>query len=348
MNKPGNLEQVVVLAPRYPSINQAWMDNYLEQLINHRFRVSVISGRNQVKKAIGKSELDVQSFSSSGNRRIFDIIKSCILNPCALKDLKFALNSISGVSSRLKVYLWISLVRSVRLATDKNLLIHSHSETFSIPFAYFASASSIPFVLTFHGFRPSGVAQLSSNRRQDLYSLCENIIVNTEYAKGIVCKLGAAPSKVIVLPQGIPVDKFEFRPLPLPKSGGAFKILSVGRIHREKGVQYSLLAAARLKAAGINFLWTFVGEGDFLPRFLNLVDKLGLNDFINLIPQISNTELASVYQNHHLFVLSSISTMRGCDETQGVVLQEAQASGCIPIATRIGGCLLYTSPSPRD
>lgn len=337
MSRVKALDQIVVLAPRYPSVNQAWMDNYLNQLLRNKTDVLVVSEKSQANNLNEKNECEVVNFPSIQSRSFLNIIKSCAFNPGLIKDIKSAIRDSSVATGFLKVYLWLSLVRSVHLPTDRRLLIHSHSETFSLPFAYFAAANGIPFVLTFHGFRPSGVPQLSNDRRKGLYRRCSKIIVNTEYAKGVVCELGAAPSQVIVLPQGIPVERFEFRPLASPAMEGSLRILTVGRIHKEKGLQYALLSAARLKAAGIKFLWTFVGEGDHTKKFVKFVEKLGLDDCVKMIAQVPNIQLSQVYQDNHIFVLPSISSSSGCDETQGVVLQEAQASGCIPIATKIGG-----------
>jgi glycosyltransferase involved in cell wall biosynthesis len=337
MSKLKRLEQVIVLAPLYPSVNQAWMDNYLKQLVSYKIGAVVVSGKNAEKKLDQDQVFRTVNFFPISNRSIFSIVKSCVLNPGLIKDIRAALKFGVVSIDILKVFIWLRLVGFLRLPMSERLLIHSHSETFSLPFVYFASANDIPFVLTFHGFRPTGVSQLSNDRRQELYRRCAKIIVNTEYAKGVVCKLGAATSKVMVLPQGIPIERFEFRPLPPMIKGRLLRILTVGRIHKEKGLQYALVSAARLRLAGVNFVWTFVGEGDHSKRFVKLVQKLGLNDYVKLIPQVPNIELAGVYQYNHLFVLPSTSSKKGCDETQGVVLQEAQACGCIPIATKIGG-----------
>ncbi len=50
-------------------------------------------------------------------------------------------------------------------------------------------------------------------------------------------------------------------------------------------------------------------------------------------------QIRELYKKCHLFVLPSLSNHNIDElvETQGVVLQEAQACGCIPIATRVGG-----------
>jgi colanic acid/amylovoran biosynthesis glycosyltransferase len=73
---------------------------------------------------------------------------------------------------------------------------------------------------------------------------------------------------------------------------------------------------------------------------------------------LSPEELKQLYQESHLFVLPSVSNPGGHVETQGVVLQEAQASGCVPIASNVGGvpecvndnkdALLVRQKSSRD
>jgi glycosyltransferase involved in cell wall biosynthesis len=53
---------------------------------------------------------------------------------------------------------------------------------------------------------------------------------------------------------------------------------------------------------------------------------------------MDQAELQPLFQNTHIFVLASLQyNLDQWNETQGVVLQEAQASGCLVIATEVGG-----------
>jgi glycosyltransferase involved in cell wall biosynthesis len=53
---------------------------------------------------------------------------------------------------------------------------------------------------------------------------------------------------------------------------------------------------------------------------------------------LNDSELRDIYAKSHLFILPSLKSEDGFhEETQGVVLQEAQAVGLITLATKTGG-----------
>ena len=68
------------------------------------------------------------------------------------------------------------------------------------------------------------------------------------------------------------------------------------------------------------------------------IRQLKLENTIEIIGEASDEQLLNEYQRAHLFILPSIKDRDGYhEETQGVVIQEAQASGTIVIATQTGG-----------
>jgi colanic acid/amylovoran biosynthesis glycosyltransferase len=132
--------------------------------------------------------------------------------------------------------------------------------------------------------------------------------------------------------------EFKYSPLPCPKKNEQLRLLTVGRFHKDKGHRYALLAAARLVRAGINVQYRIVGVGPEKERLQKMIIRLGLPDRVGLFENLSDVELRPFYIDTHIFILPSIDNKYGEPvETQGVVLQEAQASGCIPVATRVGG-----------
>jgi len=200
-----------------------------------------------------------------------------------------------------------------------------------------AEILNVPLIVTFHGLPPSGVPQLESEKRHDLYRFAQKVLVNTNFAKKQVLKLGCAPEKIEVLPQGLPIEEFPFAPATMPAKGEPLRMLSVGRLHRDKGQHYSLLALRRLLDDGVQATWTFVGAGVNIVKLKALADKLEISEHLSFYENASSEKLTELYSQSHIFVLASIDTPGGHVETQGVVLQEAQASGCLVIATKAGG-----------
>jgi glycosyltransferase involved in cell wall biosynthesis len=115
------------------------------------------------------------------------------------------------------------------------------------------------------------------------------------------------------------------------------RILSVGRLEPGKGHSYALEAIAMLVARGFNLRYRIVGQGSHLAELETLTRDLGLNDRVEFCGGVFEGALLAEYAQAHLFLLPSLREQTGWQETQGVVVQEAQASGCIVVATRTGG-----------
>jgi glycosyltransferase involved in cell wall biosynthesis len=162
--------------------------------------------------------------------------------------------------------------------------------------------------------------------------------LNTNFAKKQLRSSGCIPEKTIIIPQGLPLDEYEYLQKKCPSHGESLHLLSVGRFHRDKGHKYALLAVARLVRLGIKTNYSLVGVGPEKEKLRNMIYRLGLTDHVQLYENLDDVSLKNLYKVAHLFIFPSIDNKHGEHvETQGVVLQEAQASGCIPIATRVGG-----------
>lgn len=348
-----NNSKVLVVAPEFPLINQPWMDTYLEQLVLNNINFSVFSLNRNPKNYNTK----VGSLNLLDYTHAYDISRTGLLSSVkkrfngfySVKTLikirqKKILKSLSGI----KLLFYILYFYSIRDECLNVAIIHSHSEVLSHRFIVLAEILDVPLIVTFHGLPPQGVPQLVPEKRKELYQYAHKVIVNTDFAKKQVLAFGCSADKVVVLPQGLPIGDFPFKPAPLPLNGEPLRMLSVGRFHRDKGQHYSMLALKRLLNDGVRAQWSFVGSGPDLVKLQALACMLGINEHVTFHEKLSSEELLDQYSRSHIFVLASIDTPGGHVETQGVVLQEAQASGCLVIATRTGGipeCLSHNCDS---
>jgi colanic acid/amylovoran biosynthesis glycosyltransferase len=335
-------KKVMVVAPEFPLINQPWMDTYIEQLIYNKIEFVIFSLNRSPKGyhpkvdrlkllnhtyAYGVDKISmlaviIKKFRMIASLRVFLKIRS-----------RQSLNSLSSV----KLLSYLLHFHAIPEAYRDASVIHSHSESLSHRFMVLAEILDVPLVVTFHGLPPRGVPQLSTSKREELYQYVRKVIVNTNFAKKKVLDFGCSDDKIEVLPQGLPLEDFTFNRSPVPAKGEPLQMLSVGRFHRDKGQQYSLVALKRLLNDGIWAHWSFVGSGPDLAKLEWLVRKLNISEYVTFYENVSPEELGGLYSKSHISVLASIDTPGGHVETQGVVLQEAQASGCIVIATRTGG-----------
>ncbi|CAM4182199.1 glycosyltransferase involved in cell wall biosynthesis [Paenibacillus endophyticus] len=65
-------------------------------------------------------------------------------------------------------------------------------------------------------------------------------------------------------------------------------ILSIGRLHPQKGFEHALRAAKRLLDSGYLFQWNIIGEGEERAMLMELIDSLGLSNHVKLLGLRSN------------------------------------------------------------
>jgi colanic acid/amylovoran biosynthesis glycosyltransferase len=143
--------------------------------------------------------------------------------------------------------------------------------------------------------------------------------------------------KIHIIPQGTNLEDFAYR-VRSTEIGKPIIILSVGRLSIEKGFHIAIRAVARLKAQYPDLEYRIIGSGVYEQELRELIATLGVGEYVSLEGMVSADELRRQYEEASIFVLPSIDLHDGYHtETQGVVLQEAQASGIPVIASRTGG-----------
>lgn len=221
---------------------------------------------------------------------------------------------------------------------DRYDIVHAHHEISAYEFLPLAKALNIPVVLTFHGKPPPNVAELSQQKRQMLYDFVSHVQVNTQFAAQQVIALGCSPEKIRILPQGTDLQGFPFCPRPPADSQQPLVILTVARVQSDKGHKYAIEAVARLVKTGHRIEYRIVGAGPEEDALRNQIKMLGMESSIKMLGPLPDIQLFDEYRHAHVFILPSLRDLEGKhEETQGVVIQEAQASGKIVIATITGG-----------
>ena len=112
---------------------------------------------------------------------------------------------------------------------------------------------------------------------------------------------------------------------------GAVRVLTVGRIEREKGHRVLLEALNSLKRGGMSVHWTLVGDGSLRDSLQRRVEELGLGGEVVLSGNVGQDRIRSCYLDADLFCLPSLG------EGVPVVLMEAMATGLPVVASQIMG-----------
>ncbi|WP_366187071.1 glycosyltransferase [Flavobacterium ovatum] len=135
-------------------------------------------------------------------------------------------------------------------------------------------------------------------------------------------------SKVLVLPKGIDLSKFENINTANPNKICAIVTRSLLPVYSHDII---LKAFAILHIKGFNFSLTIIGDGTQLESLKNLSRELNIEDKVIFTGRILNTDLPKILQDSNFYISMPL--------TEGVSgsLFEAMASNCYPIVSDVEG-----------
>ena len=163
-----------------------------------------------------------------------------------------------------------------------------------------------------------------------ILSHMDSVIVDTEYVKEAVKHLKLKRTPLMeVIPQGIDMSYFDLSCSPTSRM-----VLSVGAFSRRKGHLYLIQAFEKVCALDESVSLTICGsvaETQYLNEIESHLAVSPCKDRIRLVIDAPKEALQDYYRNAHVFALHSQ------EESQGIVLAEAMASGLPVVSTRVGG-----------
>jgi glycosyltransferase involved in cell wall biosynthesis len=166
------------------------------------------------------------------------------------------------------------------------------------------------------------------------------VLVNAEDVKEWLTREGYNPAKIVVIPNGVELERFSERPDPegvrreLGVAPGAPLVMVVSRLTRQKGLEQFLEAAKILAPRFPDARFVIVGyanpaELDYEDSLKRLTAQLGLTDrviFTGLRQDVPG-----------LLAAATVSVMPSLNEALSNVLLESMAAGAPTVATRVGG-----------
>lgn len=330
--------KVLTVCMKYPTLLQTWFVNYLEGTEKFSSSLSVIS--LQPGEQIYDERIDCLNVNGvyfvNGNpetsyRNLSGTIFKNLLNRRLWSFAKFILHPSYPLKDKIK-----SLKSLAFIEIEKPSLIHCHSEKAAYRLLPLLKSFDVPLVVTFHGLTPEGVSDISPTERKTLYKNVDKVIVNTKFARDQFRSITTSNVKVDIIKQGIPLEKFRYQPTPFPHDQN-FTAITVGRLDRLKGHRYAIEAVGNLLERGVQLTYLIVGSGLYESELKKQVINLGLQDNIKFLGSQTGEQLIKLYQQSHFFILPSFSETGSWAETQGIVVQEAQASGVLTLCSSNGG-----------
>jgi glycosyltransferase involved in cell wall biosynthesis len=160
-----------------------------------------------------------------------------------------------------------------------------------------------------------------------------NVCVSQAVADFSVEVAGLSRGKILVIPNGVEVERFAAAPplglatLGIPE--GARVLVAVGRLDRQKGLVYLLEAAQAIAARHGDIHFLLVGDGSEREALVRQVAVLGLTERVHFAGW--RPDVASILRSAECLVLPSLW------EGMPNVVLEAMAASLPVVATRVEG-----------
>jgi glycosyltransferase involved in cell wall biosynthesis len=212
--------------------------------------------------------------------------------------------------------------------------VHAGMSRYAATFALVTSKlTGLPFSFTMHG--PKSFARGAMQAAKIRHAKFVTTI--SRYNRNLLAQFTdeEGMAKVHVIHVGIDPGKFAFRGSPgaeNPRSGrGEWRVLSVARMDRDKGLDYLVRAVSSLKDRIPGISLTLVGEGPEKAALEALAASLDIARIVRFTGPLEHEEVIREYREARAFVLPSFW------EGIPVVLMEAMAVGVPVVATNITG-----------
>ncbi|MHA6279850.1 glycosyltransferase [Salinimicrobium sp. CAU 1759] len=347
LKKKKNL-RIGVIVDSFPQVSETFIVNQINDLLDKGHTVKIFSrryGDQQVLHgSIKRNKLPekVHYYSqpeASLPEKYFTLLKYVLLNIGYINPLQlFNLFNIrkfgrKGLNLNYFIrYWWI-------LKEGKFDVFHAH---FGHNGNYLAELKSLglikntKLITSFHGYdiHPELVDKYKISYAK-LIRYGDQFICNTPYTATLLKQL-FPPNKITVLPVGL--DFRLFRRFKGKEKSENFTILFVGRLIELKGPDLMIKIFNKLLLSGINNVYLeIIGEGEMRPCLEKLIKTKQLNNKINLLGSLTQEEVRNHMESADILVLPGIYDKSGRAETQGLVIQEAQAMELPVIVSTAGG-----------
>ena len=194
-------------------------------------------------------------------------------------------------------------------------------KVFGIPYIVSLRGGDVP------GFRPYDFQRYHKILSPFLHLIWKDASAVVANSNGLraLANVFDARFEIPIIPNGVNLQEYaaEVRAWSPPR------LLSVGRLVHQKGLDLAMHALAELK--DLEWEWCIAGDGPQINVLRSLANELGIQDRITFPGWRSHTELVECYKGSNLFLFPSRH------EGMPNVVLEAMASGLPVVASRIAG-----------
>lgn len=321
--------------------------NHIIGLLEEGASVRILTGqitKDNNMKEVAKYDLYDKAIRHNINNNYIIAINILIAMIKSLFDSNIRSLVIKLMSSKdlYKSYGWKYVVKALSILRfidpSEVDIVHSHSLLKSYEYLFLKQVYGVSLVTTFHGLPTKYVAKLQKDKINRVFQNGDLFLVNTEFAKKQIINLGCEENKIKIIPQGTKIENFPRiakKHVPI----GQLNIMSLCRLSYDKGLVYLVDAIEMLQKRYPYILYRMIGSGPQEQELAEIIRSKNLQNTIIMCGRLNFEKVIDVFLKSDIFVLPSIkSDDEDChEETQAVVIQEAQCVGLPVISTKVGG-----------
>ncbi|MEL6828560.1 MAG: glycosyltransferase family 4 protein [Pseudomonadota bacterium] len=193
----------------------------------------------------------------------------------------------------------------------------------------FCKRTGIKLFVNFHGHDATVLGQRPHMRfaYRLLAKDADGIICGSRHFSEIVEDLGFPRRKISIIPCGVETDTFR---TDVPKD--MKRVVAVGRLTRKKRPDLAIRAFAHAHAKDLSLRLDIIGDGDQRDACETVIRELNVENAVTLHGAQPHSFVKDLVAKAGLFVQHSMTAENGDQESQGISLIEAMASG-LPVVT---------------
>jgi glycosyltransferase involved in cell wall biosynthesis len=186
----------------------------------------------------------------------------------------------------------------------------------------------IPLVLTIHSTEYDRSGWIYPNQwfidiEKEGMNKADRIIAVSHFTKRVIVdKYGINPNKISVVHNAV---------YPISEGHKQEIVLFLGRLTIQKGAEFFLKAAQKVKDYEPDAKFVVAGIGDMLPRLITQAIDMGISDKVIFTGRLSEDEVK------HIYGISSVYVMPSVSEPFGITALEAISAGTPTIASKTAG-----------
>ncbi|MEA5567908.1 glycosyltransferase [Anabaena sp. UHCC 0399] len=342
--------RIAFIVGNFPVISETFILNQVTGLIVRGHKVDIYVHENRQLNNSAKFHPDVEKYHllrlthhkpDIPNNYLYRFLRGLFLilanfhkSPLILlRSLNIFKYGKQAASLRL-LYLAIPMLKS-----SPYDLIHCQFGTFALEGMNLRDIGAITgkLITSFRGYDISlFVQQKGENVYDSLFAKGDFFLTNCEYFRARAIKLGCEPQKVLVHGSGIDCHRFPYQER-YHEPGRKIRIATTGRLIEKKGIEYSIIAVAKVAKIYPNIEYHIIGDGELKENLQQLIHSLNISEQVKLVGWKTQPEIIDILTQSDIFIAPSVTAKNGNQDAPVNTLKEAMIMGLPVIATTHGG-----------